>query len=88
MTVHKAISTHSKNQAKMVKTFQQMDELREEAINTMLTLAKNNEPFSLEEVNNISKKMNEYRKQVNFELPERKLVTKEMVFQFLSKEKH
>jgi hypothetical protein len=87
MTVHKAISTHSKNQANMVKTFQQMDEMRELAIDKVFSLAKNDEPFSLEEVNKISKEMNEYRKQVNFELPERKIVTKEMVLQFLSKNK-
>jgi hypothetical protein len=87
MTVHKAISAHSKNQATMVATFKKMETNRELAIEQAIQLARNNEDFSVHEINEITKDMNAFRKQVNFELPERKLVTKEMVIQYVKKRK-
>jgi hypothetical protein len=85
MTVHKAITTHSKNQAQMVATFKKMDLQREAEIEKVLNLRNENKPFSLDEVNKITKEMNEFRKQANFELPVRKLVTEEMVNAYFGK---
>jgi uncharacterized protein YfkK (UPF0435 family) len=83
MTVHKAITKHSQSQANTIKTFKEMDLRREQAIENVLKLAKQKQPFSVDEINNITKEMNLFRKQANVGLPERKHVTLEMVNDYL-----
>lgn len=80
MSVHTAITAHSKKQHDHIEAFLQLDELREQAIEKAVQKAIHNESFSLIEINQISRQMNEHAlKGIS---PTRKLVTEEMIEQY------
>ncbi|MCM3617297.1 YpbS family protein [Sutcliffiella horikoshii] len=83
MSVHKAISEHSRKQNKVVMSFLQLEQQREAYIEEATQLCREKEPFTTEKINAVTKQINELaRKGI---APQRKLVTKEMVEEFVSR---
>lgn len=86
MSVHHAISKHSENQHYIVKRFTELDQLREAYIEEAIEKCKNNQRFSTEKINSTTKEMNELcNKGVVTSLPMRKLVTVDMVKEYVEK---
>ncbi|HHW38584.1 MAG TPA: YpbS family protein [Bacillales bacterium] len=86
MSVHHAISNHSENQHYIVKRFTELDQQRESCIEKAVELCKKNEPFSTDEMNAVTKEMNELgKKGIVTSLPVRKQVTVEMVKEYVVK---
>lgn len=83
MSVHKAISAHSKKQNQIVSTFLQLEQKRENFIEDAIVLCKQNKPFTTEKINEVTKQINELAR--HGIAPQRKLVTKEMVQEFVSR---
>ncbi|WIG45267.1 YpbS family protein [Bacillus halotolerans] len=81
--VHKAISAHSAKQHEHIKTFMQLEHLREMAIEEAVAKCKNDEPFSTDAINEITEKMNQLAKKGI--VPTRCLVSKEMVKEYVSR---
>ncbi|WP_286058398.1 YpbS family protein [Bacillus mojavensis] len=81
--VHKAISAHSAKQHEHIKTFMQLDHLREMAIEEAVAKCKNDEPFSTDAINEVTEKMNQLAKKGI--VPTRRLVSKEMVKEYVSR---
>jgi hypothetical protein len=77
MSVHKAISEHSSKQQKALQDFLELDRKREEYIEEAIQKCKNNESFTVEKINEVTKKINDLA--VKEIVPTRKLVTVEMV---------
>ncbi|WP_409253876.1 YpbS family protein [Bacillus sp. SCS-153A] len=77
MSVHKAITEHSKKQNTIAKEFLQLDQQREHYIDEAVSLCLKGEPFSTDKINAVTKRINdEARLGI---VPERKYVTVEMV---------
>ena len=85
MSVHKEISAHSKKQNEIVVKFLQLENLREKYIDEAIYHCQHNEPFSTEKINEVTKKINELAKSGIAE--QRKLVTKDMVREFVNRNK-
>ncbi|MCY8104392.1 MULTISPECIES: YpbS family protein [Bacillus] len=81
--VHKAISAHSAKQHEHIKTFMQLEHLREMAIEEAVAKCKNDEPFSTDAINEVTEKMNQLAKKGI--VPTRRLVSKEMVKEYVSR---
>ncbi|MFN2745657.1 MULTISPECIES: YpbS family protein [unclassified Bacillus (in: firmicutes)] len=81
--VHKAISAHSKKQHQHIKAFILLEQEREKAIEEAVIKCERHEPFSTENINHITGKMNELSKKGI--VPERRLVTKEMIEEYVSR---
>ncbi|MCR6596901.1 YpbS family protein [Bacillus halotolerans] len=81
--VHKAISAHSAKQHEHIKTFMQLEHLREMAIEEAVVKCKNDEPFSTDAINEVTEKMNQLAKKGI--VPTRRLVSKEMVKEYVSR---
>lgn len=81
--VHEAISKHSKKQHEIVKQFLQLEQMREFYIAEAVTLCKDNKPFSVDNINEVTRKINELAKKGI--APTRKLVTVEMVREFVER---
>ncbi|MEC1648583.1 YpbS family protein [Bacillus halotolerans] len=81
--VHKAISAHSAKQHEHIKTFMQLEHLREMAIEEAVAKCKNDEPFSTDAINEITEKMNQLAKKGI--VPTRRLVSKEIVNEYVSR---
>jgi hypothetical protein len=80
MSVHTAITAHSKKQHDHIEVFLHLDQLREQAIEQALQQYINNEPFSIAEINQISREINEHAlKGIS---PIRKLVTELMIQEY------
>ncbi|MNI06605.1 hypothetical protein D3C73_595920 [compost metagenome] len=79
--VHEAITNHSTKQHLHLVRFSELDELREQAIEAAVTLCKNNEPFSVDSINQITSLINAHAKEGIS--PLRKQVTIDMVRQFV-----
>ena len=83
MSVHKAITAHSKKQNEIVMKFLQLENLREKYIEEAIYQCQHNEPFSTVEINEVTKKINELAKSGIAE--QRKFVTEEMVKEFVAR---
>lgn len=83
MSVHKAISKHSNNQHQRVKTFAQLDMAREQYIEEAVSLCKEGKTFSVEKINEVTKRINELARQGI--VPTRKIVTPEMVHEYVNR---
>lgn len=81
--VHEAISKHSKKQHEIVKTFLQLEAKREMFIEEAVQLAEKQQPFTVEKINYVSKEINELAKRGI--APTRKLVTEEMVIEYVKR---
>ncbi|MGM0844674.1 MAG: YpbS family protein [Bacillota bacterium] len=77
MSVHKAITNHSREQNAIAKDFIRMDQQRENYIDEAVSLCLRGEPFTTDKINEVTKRINdEARLGI---VPERKYVTIEMV---------
>lgn len=86
MSVHHEISKHSENQHYIVKRFTELDQQREAYIEKAVQKCKNGEPFITDEINAITKEMNELgKKGIVTSLPVRQQVTVEMVKEYVGK---
>ncbi|WP_416826681.1 YpbS family protein [Ectobacillus polymachus] len=86
MEVHEAIASHSQKQHHIVATFFKLDQDREKAIETAVKLCQKESPFSVDPINEITKKINDLAKQGI--VPTRKFVTKEMVQEYTTRLKN
>ncbi|WP_404442332.1 YpbS family protein [Sutcliffiella horikoshii] len=83
MSVHKAISEHSRKQNQVVMNFLQLEQQREAYIEEAIVLCRQQKPYTTEKINKVTNQINELaRKGI---APQRKLVTKEMVEEFVSR---
>jgi hypothetical protein len=83
MSVHKQISEHSRKQNQIVTTFLKLEQQRENYIEEAIVLCKQKRPFTTDKINQVTKQINELaRKGI---APQRMLVTKEMVEEFVSR---
>jgi hypothetical protein len=80
MSVHTAITAHSKKQHDHIEAFLHLDELREQAIDQAVRQYIQNEPFDVQEINRISREINDHAKRGIS--PTRKLVTKDMISEY------
>lgn len=86
MSVHHAISNHSEKQHYIVSRFTELDQKREQYIEKAVELCKKGEPFSTDEINAVTKEMNALgKKGIVTSLPVRKLVTVEMVKEYVER---
>jgi hypothetical protein len=85
MSVHIAITNHSRKQNQQIENFLLLEQQREQYIEQALTQCHNNEPFAIEEINQITQQINDLAK--NGIIPTRKLVTKQMIIDYANKAK-
>jgi len=81
--VHEAISKHSSKQHQIVKTFLQLEQQRESYIDQAVALAKENKSFSVDQINRVTSEINALAK--NGIAPTRKIVTEEMVLEYVNR---
>lgn len=82
MSVHKDLIQHAANQNKEYRYFLQLDGQREIYIEEAITLCKAGKPFSTDKINEVTKKINNINLRI---IPERKIVTEEMVREYVSR---
>ncbi|OIJ16671.1 hypothetical protein BKP37_05410 [Anaerobacillus alkalilacustris] len=83
MSVHLQIKKQMNNFINAEKNYRKLDQIREEKIEEIIKIAKNKKDFSLVEVNKVTEEINKFSKSHGY--PLRKLVTKEMVEEFISR---
>lgn len=83
LSAHEAITKHVSAQNRHLVAFAELDELREQAIDRALKLAKEGQPFSVDEINAITSRINAHAK--NGISPTRVYVTEEMVREYAAK---
>ncbi|WP_028552586.1 YpbS family protein [Paenibacillus sp. UNC451MF] len=83
MSVHEAISTHTRKMHSHLEQFQILDEQREAAIERALTLCAAEQPFSIDEINACTARINEHAK--HGISPTRPYVTEDMVRDFVKR---
>lgn len=83
MSVHKDITKHVDEINKRVTDFMALDQKREEYIEEAVELCKQGKSFSTEKINEVTRRMNNLAKQGT--VPSRKMVTPEMVRDYVSK---
>lgn len=81
--VHQAITAHSQKQHALIRAFAQLDAKREAYIEEAVALCQRGEPFSVHNINEVTKQMNELA--INGILPQRKYVTVDMVKEYVQK---
>ena len=81
MSVHKEITKHANKQHQTVKAFFELDEQREAVIEKVVAKAQAQEPFSTDEINDITEKINELAK--SGITPQRKYITPTMVLDYV-----
>ncbi|MER3111772.1 YpbS family protein [Bacillus altitudinis] len=79
-SVHEEISAHSQKQHAHIQSFLALEQKREQAIESAVKKCEHNEPFSTDEINAITSKMNELAR--GGIVPLRKHVTIEMVAEY------
>jgi len=83
MSVHTAITAHSKKQHDHIEKFLYLDQLREQAIEVALQKCKQNQAFNVVEINQISRKINEHA--LHGISPSRKLISEEMITEYAAR---
>jgi hypothetical protein len=83
MSVHKAITEHSNRQHQRIKKFAQLDALREAYIEEAVSRCRGGQPFSVEQINEVTKQINDLARQGI--VPTRKMVTPEMVQEYVER---
>ncbi|MCV9888424.1 YpbS family protein [Metabacillus halosaccharovorans] len=81
--VHEAISQHSNNQHQHIQSFLKLEAKRESLIEEAIFLCVNSKPFEVEQINQVTSEMNKLASEGI--VPMRKLVTKEMVQEFVER---
>lgn len=84
MSVHKAISKHVNGQNEILSEFANLDLQREAFIEEAIHLCKEGKTFSTIKINEVTARMNKLSKMIE-NLPERKMVTADMVQDFVKK---
>jgi hypothetical protein len=84
MSVHHAITKHSTKQHEILKRFLQLDQVREMYIEDAINLCKQGSSFTTEQINKVTVEINNLAKQGV--VPQRKLVSPEMIMEFVSKQ--
>ncbi len=80
MSVHKDLIQHAEKQNKAFREFLLMDQQREGYIEEVISLCRQGKPFSTNKINEVSLKINAINLRI---IPERKIVTEEMVRKFV-----
>jgi hypothetical protein len=83
--VHQAITAHLQKQHALLRRFAELEQERERYIEEAVTLCQNGLPFTVENINEVTKKINELAKQGA--VPVRKYVTAEMVKEYVERSK-
>ncbi|WP_088102543.1 DUF2533 family protein [Halalkalibacter urbisdiaboli] len=83
MSVHLQIAEQVKNHRQAQKEFLKLDAVREQIIDQLLQQASVSEDISVQQLNAVTKQMNQIASK--FQFPLRKEVTKEMVLSFAKK---
>ena len=81
MSVHKQISKHIEKQQQKIKKFHELEEQRELYIEEAVQKCKQAKPFSVQNINIVTEKINELAK--TGIVPTRKIVTKEMIEEYV-----
>jgi len=81
--VHHAITAHSNKQHQIIRQFLQLDAEREKHIEEAVQRCLNGQAFTVEHINEITKRINDLAKQGI--APQRKLVTMSMVEEYVEK---
>ncbi|MGE6629669.1 YpbS family protein [Bacillus sp. NPDC077027] len=84
--VHEAISAHSKKQHAHIQSFLTLESQREQAIDQVVKKCEQQEPFTTDEINEITSKMNELAR--GGIVPLRQRVTVDMVHEYVSRKNH
>ncbi len=84
-SVHEEISAHSQKQHAHIQSFLALEQKREQAIESAVKKCEHNEPFSTDEINAITSKMNELAR--GGIVPLRKHVTIEMVEEYTQRKR-
>jgi hypothetical protein len=82
MSVHKDLINHAANQNKTYQQFLALDQQREQYIEEAIELCKQGRPFSTDEINAVTNRINKIN--LRF-IPTRKNVTGEMIQEFVKK---
>ncbi|GAE33341.1 DUF2533 family protein [Halalkalibacter akibai] len=82
MSVHLQIAEQVRKHREAQKQFLLLDSARERAIEHTLEIAKAGQDFQPTEINQITEEMNKIA--MKFQFPPRKLVTKEMIINYLN----
>ncbi|WP_042456787.1 DUF2533 family protein [Neobacillus dielmonensis] len=82
MSVHKDLIKHAANQNKSYQKFLTLDELREAYIEEAISLCKQGKPFTTDKINEVTNEMNRINLRI---IPLRKLVTNEMVLEYVNR---
>ncbi|MBL4950795.1 DUF2533 family protein [Neobacillus sp. YIM B02564] len=82
MSVHKDLIRHAQKQNQDYQSFLQLDELREKYIEEAISLCKQGKSFSTDKINEVTRKMNSIPLRI---VPERKIVTAEMVQEYVNR---
>ncbi|MFE5320443.1 YpbS family protein [Paenibacillus sp. NPDC056579] len=77
MSVHEAITAHTRKMHSHLEQFQLLDEQREAAIDQAIAQCKSGQPFTVEVINRITASINEHAK--HGISPTRPYVTEDMV---------
>jgi hypothetical protein len=83
MSVHKAITQHVNKQNHRITDFLVLDQKREEYIGEAVHLCKQGKEFTTNKINQVTNQINELAKQGI--VPTRKLVTPDMVLEYVLK---
>ncbi|OLS36209.1 DUF2533 family protein [Bacillus sp. MRMR6] len=83
MSVHKDLIQHAANQNKVYQEFLALDQQREFFIEEAVQLCKQNAPFSVAKINEVTNKINKIN--LRF-IPTRENVTVEMVREYVNKQ--
>lgn len=83
MSVQQAITEHIKKQNKRIVDFVALDQKREELIDEAVNLCKEGKEFTTARINAVTKQINELARQGI--VPTRKLVTTDMVREYVQK---
>ncbi|MGM7721991.1 YpbS family protein [uncultured Metabacillus sp.] len=81
--VHEAISQHSKKQHNHIQSFLKLEAKREAFIEEAIQLCVNSLPFDIDKINQVTKEMNRLASEGI--VPTRRLVTKDMVQEFVNR---
>lgn len=85
MSVHEAITTHVNKQNKRINDFIALDAKREWLIEEAFQLCKGGKEFTTDHINQVTVQINELA--VQGIVPSRKLVTREMVQEYVDRKK-
>lgn len=83
MSVHLQIKEQINKFIDSERKYRELDKKREQKIEEVIILAKENNPFTLLEINSITEEMNNFSRSNGF--PLRKKVTKEMVYEYVNR---